>query len=97
MLLVLRLVPRLVLRLTLPLDPLAFIRSCTHLQHLQLLLTLLQELLYPALLRNAFVVPESIACSPFGVLAEVVSGELAALAQQRAILLSYQCLFESEL
>ena len=58
----------------------------TYLQHLQLFQPLLHELLHSSLPRLFLVFPEGVACSSFGVLAEVVGGELTALSQQRTIL-----------
>lgn len=58
----------------------------THLQHLQLLQTLLHEFLYPSLLRLILVFSKAIARSSLGVFAEVICCELAALAKQGAIL-----------
>jgi hypothetical protein len=58
----------------------------SYLQHLQLLQSLLHELLYPPLLALRLVFPERVARSPPGVLAEIVCGELAALPEEGAIL-----------
>lgn len=59
-------------------------RSSTHLHALQLLQTLLHQLLHFAPIALAYVFPESVPCPPLGVLAEVIGGELIALAQERA-------------
>lgn len=49
----------------------------TYLEHLQLLQTMLHQLLYPPRIALCAVLPECIPCSSLGVLAEVVCGELA--------------------
>jgi hypothetical protein len=51
----------------------------THLHTLEFLEALLYQFLYLPLIVHAFVFPERIACSPFGVFPEVVCRELAAL------------------
>lgn len=58
----------------------------THLHHLQLLDPLLHKLLYPPLVRLGGMFAEAIARPSLGVFAEVVCGELAGLAEERAIL-----------
>jgi hypothetical protein len=52
----------------------------SHLQHLQFPQALLHQLLYCSLVGYVLAVPERIARSPFGILAEIVGGELLALA-----------------
>lgn len=52
-----------------------------YLQHLQLLQALLNQLLYPPLVRLILVLPEAIPRSPFRVLTEVVGGELVSRSQ----------------
>ena len=53
----------------------------THLQRLQLLDALLDQLLYSPLLRYALILSEGISRSPFCVLAEIVGGELITLSE----------------
>jgi hypothetical protein len=57
--------------------------SDTHPQHLQLLETLLHQLLHFARVALHASLPECIYCPSPSVLAEVVCGELLALAQKR--------------
>ena len=61
-------------------------RNLPYLQHLQFAQALLYQLLYCSLFCHILAVPERIASSPFGVFAEIVGGELAALAQEGAVL-----------
>jgi hypothetical protein len=56
----------------------------THLQYLQLLQALLNQLLYFALIALGTGRPESISCPSPGILAEVVGGKLVALAHEGA-------------
>lgn len=67
-----------------PLPPYSHNKSETHLQNLQLLQPLLHRLLRLARIRLADVLSESVSCAPLGIFAEIVRGELSALAQQRA-------------
>ncbi len=59
--------------------PLGLWRSRAHLQDLQLLETLLYQLLDLARILHVLVLSESISRSALGVLAEVVGGKLIAL------------------
>lgn len=59
-------------------------KPATDLQQTQVLQTILNQLLYPALLRLILVLAERVSRLAAGVVAEVVVGELGRLAQQRA-------------
>ena len=58
----------------------------TYFQHLQCFQAFLDQLLYPSLLLLVPVLSEPIACSPFRILAEIISGELIPLSEKRAVL-----------
>jgi len=56
------------------------------LEHVQLLESLLYQLLDAAAIVDILVLTESISGAPFGVLAEIVGGELVALTEELAVL-----------
>lgn len=58
--------------------------SATNLQQTQALQTILDQLLYPTLLRLILVLAERVSRLAAGVVAEVEVGELGGLAHQRA-------------
>ena len=60
--------------------------SKSYLEHLQLFHTPLYQFLYPALIALVLVFSESVSRSSLGVFSEIVSGELAGLAEEGAIL-----------
>jgi hypothetical protein len=64
--------------------------STTNLQQTQVLQTILDQLLYPTLLRLIFVLAERVSRLAARVVAEVEVGELGGLAQQRAELYDYR-------
>lgn len=61
-------------------------RDATHLEHLQILQSLLHQLLYPPWVLDILVLAERVPRAALGVLAEVVGGELVPLAEELPVL-----------